>query len=263
MILSTRLDVIICADWSKSQNKRAIWIADLRPGLAIRRLEIIPRTFGSLIREAGVMASSKSRVLVTFDAPLGLPRSYFESVRTRVDNGIHSFLDWLSVECVSPRELFNPVGRPEEWSVSRPFFRIPKGKGSFNAFTRAAAMQGINLWRDVDRRTHAKSMFATGIPGQVACAAQELWKEMADLKHAGCAYKVWPFDGSIEKLLQHPGIVIGEIYPAVAYAIAIDYPQQQLFSSYGLGISARRVFSVVKSSPTERKAAITALKRSI
>jgi hypothetical protein len=256
-------DVIICADWSKSEAKRAIWIADLRDGNALRPLDVNPRTFDVLIQKAKALVSSKHRVLLTFDAPLGLPRSYFEVARASANGRMHGFLDWLPAVCMKPEDFFSPVCGPEQWSVAHPFFRIPKGKGSLKAFEQAAAKQGIALRRNIDCRTYAKSVFAMGIPGQVACAAQELWREMANATWHVRGYKFWPFDGSLEKLLSRPGVIVAEIYPATAYATAIDDVQQQLFSPYGVGIRPKRRFRVVKSSPLERKAATTALRRSV
>jgi catechol 2,3-dioxygenase-like lactoylglutathione lyase family enzyme len=151
---------------------------------------------------------------VVFDAPVGVPTTYLQAYIARF-GPLDSFADWLEDACRRD-DLFVPVRRPEDWAVERPFFHVPPGKGSLTAFVRAAEGHGVDLKREVERRTHAKSVFAMGIPGHVAHTAQALWKELAAERGRGRRFTLWPFEDSASG-----GPAVAEIYPRVAYAVVV------------------------------------------
>ena len=212
-------DVIICADWSKHPARRAAYAASTAARV-VERCTPTPCTVPTLF-EAADRRRAGGTALVGFDAPLGVPRSYLATLRDRGLTDASSFIEWLA-SAPRLRDWFLPVARPRDWSVSRPFFRVQPGPGGRTRFERAAAREGIGLRRLVDQRTGAKPVFVLGVPGQVGPAAQALWQELVEARASGRAFSVWPFEGSLERLLSRPGVVLAEIYPRVAYAIACD-----------------------------------------
>ena len=215
-------DLIVCADWSKHPAKRAVWVAT--PATAeIRRMEPTPGdpwTIGRVLEHTTRLVGTAGSALVAFDAPIGVPESYLAAARA--DLGMSeaaTFLDWLPLADASPR-FWDPVQSPAAWSVRRPFF-VPKGKGSLGAFTEAAKAAGIELRRDVEFATHGKSVFAFGLPGQVAPAAQALWRELLQARQDSTGLAVWPFEGSLD-IREQCGLVVAEMYPRAAYGTALS-----------------------------------------
>jgi hypothetical protein len=74
--------------------------------------------------------------------------------------------------------------------------------------------------------TGAKAVFIkSGIPGSVGSAACALWQELASQLSPDRTFKIWPFEGDLQILLQSTPVVVGEIYPRAAYATALlDVP---------------------------------------
>src|SRR5688500_2627411 len=88
---SDLLDRIVCADWSGSPLKRAVWEAVVAERV-IRQVAGEQWTAESVIAHA----TGVDRVLVAFDAPIGLPASYFAAARKLpVWSRATTFLDWL------------------------------------------------------------------------------------------------------------------------------------------------------------------------
>ena len=76
MSSSTRLRAILCADWSKDQAKRDVYLADVERR-EVRRLSG-SWTAASVI-DVARGAAGEGTALATFDAPIGVPISYFSS----------------------------------------------------------------------------------------------------------------------------------------------------------------------------------------
>lgn len=69
------IHVILCADWGKGTEKRAVYVAHI-PGRAVYRLKpSVCWSVAAILGEAKRL-SSKGPVLATFDAPLGVPKTY-------------------------------------------------------------------------------------------------------------------------------------------------------------------------------------------
>lgn len=166
-------------------------------------------TVEALVGQADDLRGSDSAV-VAFDAPIGLPRSFLAAA------GTETFMGWMEEACLDPAR-FSPVATAPEWTVTHPFFRVEKGTGGLGRFVRAAARAGVELRREVEQQTGAKSVFALGIPGQVGPAAQALWCEISEARRHGWAFAVWPFETS----LPGAGVVVAEIYPRAAYGVAL------------------------------------------
>jgi hypothetical protein len=71
-----------------------------------------------------------------------------------------------------------------------------------------------DMYRQIDRMTGAKAVFIkSGVPGSVGSAACALWQELASQLTADRTFKVWPFEGELQELLQSTSVVVGEMYP--------------------------------------------------
>ena len=213
---SYNLTHFISADWSKDAKKRSVHVTDIHER-HIHHPQCDDWTLEKLLglaRELG-----QGTVLLGMDVAIGLPLSFW---RALPESGRRptSFVDWL--EDLDPEsDFFAPVGSVSEWSVSRPFFRVPKGTGALTAFEEK--LHG-GFYREVDERWNAKSPFlVSGIPGVVGWSTLKLWQELARLLPAeGRDFAVWPFEGEdLGELLHGRRIVLAETYPALAYGVAL------------------------------------------
>jgi hypothetical protein len=180
-------------------------------------------------------------VLVGFDAPIGVPRSFLD--RT----GARTFLDWL--HSLRDPAVFEPVRKPQDWSVARPFFIVPKGQGSRSDFEGRMRAEGADSKRRIDVCAHANPAFvAGGIPGSVGASAIDLWRGLREVGN----HVVWPFAGGWEQLskLDAPAVV-GEIYPRLAYSLALS----------GSPHTERGPLAVAKTVPGVRAAFLDSLLR--
>jgi hypothetical protein len=133
-----------------------------------------------------------------------------------------TFLDFLAGACSTP-QFFDATSNASEWRIERPFFAVPRqGDGGLRSYENAAALHAVDLYRAIDKRTGAKTLFAkSGIPGTVGCAAASLWQELGCALTTSNEFAVWPFDGDPNVLLRWTDVVSGEIYPRTAYATAL------------------------------------------
>jgi transposase len=130
------LAAIVCADWGKEAGKRAVFVADFI-SRAVRRLSRRDWSVNTVLAEAERW-KSRGTVLVTFDAPLGVPESYLAAAAK-----LHgwpapaNFVDLL--ECVrSTPAFFHGTTTADDWTVERPFFAVPSGKGGLTGYRLAA-----------------------------------------------------------------------------------------------------------------------------
>ncbi len=243
------IGAILCADWSKDVRKRAVYAADVGRRLVYRLNSGAGWSVGAVLEQAKRWLSS-GPVLVAFDAPLGVPESYLAVAAPVLGLGENvGFLDFLRQACLLPG-FFTPTAAAKEWRVERPFFPVPAGRGGLTSYKNSAEAQGVDLWRKIDKTTKAKTAFATsGIPGSVGCAACSLWCEIGILLRNNPSFRVWPFEGDFETLLQAGTITIGETYPRAAYATAlIEGP-----------VKSRAPLSLAKTNAGVRAAAVEAL----
>jgi hypothetical protein len=196
--------LVVCADWSASTRRRAVWAADVLEA-AVFPLSRRAWTLADVLAEADDLRGHESAI-VAFDAPLGLPRTYLAAT------GGGTFVDWLCRDAVS----FDPVQRADEWSVERPFVRpLP---GEWRKTVARARRAGVELRREIDVAARAESVFKCIGAKQVAGAARSLWRELRDVRaRAGVTFRLWPFETGLDAA----GIVVAEIYPALAYAEVI------------------------------------------
>jgi hypothetical protein len=233
---------ILCADWSAHQRGRAAAVADT----VTRRVSLLSGPV-TLARLLDVAASYGGPVVVGIDAPIGAPRSLLRALQ------IESFRNLLRWASSSPA-FFSPVTGAADWRPQRPFFAVPAGAGSLTAFRDAAAACGVDLLRDIDRQTGAKSFAITsGIPGSVGSSAVALWRELITSLDDD-RVRLWPCDGEgdltdIASAGRGVRVVVAEIYPRAAYATALlDVPA-----------AARPQVALAKTKPPVRLAAVDAL----
>ena len=222
--LPERLPAVIAhADWSLYARKR--WVARaVHEGDGHYRA-FAPEPVGKLSQFLDGLQGCAWRsgaLFVGFDFPLGLPRAYARSA------GIDDFRRFLStLDRTSWRQFFSVAERPEDISVTRPFY--PAKAGKRGSVARRHLLQGLglasyqDLLRVCDRasegRPAACAIFWTLGPQQVVKAAIVGWRDLlipALDGHQDLA--LWPFDGELNKLLGRHGVVAAETYPAEVYA---------------------------------------------
>jgi hypothetical protein len=168
------LDVsaILCADWGKETRKRAIYVADVA-AREVRRLDASWWSVSAVLSEAARLAS-RGPVLATFDAPLGIPETYLAAAaRVPSWRSPTTFLEFLTQAHCSPN-FFEGTSVAADWKIEQPFFSVPVGEGGLGP---TAAQERVDLYRAIDKRTGAKTLFAkSGIPGSVGSATCALWK---------------------------------------------------------------------------------------
>lgn len=211
---------ILAADWGKQPAKRAVYGAENRAGRfkLVRHEHAEGFTVRALLELANAMrARSGDAVLVGIDVSLGIPAAIARR------SGASNFVDFLS-RLGSGGGLERECGSAPTWSPDAPFFRIPPGRGAKHAFYAAAGGQ-TSLLRQIEARTGGNPTFAlSGIPGTVGSGSREVWRELAPWlrnRSSGPDFRLWPFEGSIRCLVGDRHVVLGEIYPRAAYALAL------------------------------------------
>jgi len=233
--VSTRLRAILCADWSKHTRKREVYVADVER----REVRRLAGTWtAARVIEAAREAAGDGVALATFDAPIGVPISYWQELRQvpHFPDGVVNFAAWLPEALKRPR-YFDNARTPWDWGIEQPFFAISPGAGGRRIWEDTLKRAGVTALRRVDELTRAKPVFVTsGIPGTTGSGTRELWRELGmllgkpgavarakdPLEPAGAGFAVWPFDGSLDELLASKTVVVGENYPRVAYALALS-----------------------------------------
>lgn len=212
--------LFLAADWGKDTKKRAVYKACVET----RRIERLASAGWDLRRLLCIardeVRAKRAPVVVSLDVVLGVPRPYFAQVR-KINRwrDVKHFIDWLALLRDEQKTFWNEVKRGDDWTVTRPFCSVPKGEGQMRAFDQKA---GSELLRDVDRRCHSKPPFiVSGIPGSVGSGTRAIWQELVPLLVANKDFKVWPFEGSMDSLLEGSGIIIAENYPGISYTSAL------------------------------------------
>jgi hypothetical protein len=191
--------VILCADWGKDLHKRAVFVADVS-SRSVRRAAPRAWSLAAVLEEANRWTRS-GPVLAAFDLPLSAPASYLAAAaRVPSWRSPATFVDFLPRACSTPH-FFEPTSSPADWKVERPLFAVPPGAGGLTAYVEAAGKQRVDLLRTIDRKTRAKTMFATsGIPGTVGSSACDLWRELGPRLTSDREFALWPFEGELAGL---------------------------------------------------------------
>lgn len=210
---------VVSADWSTDPLKRAAYTAIEGGGWVVERAP--PPAGGwdlsGLLGLAHRLQDRSDRaVLVGIDAVLGLPAAFARAAALR---GFLHALGWLD----RSGGLLQEAASPEAWSLERPFFRVPAGKGGRARFEEAAGGPSA-VRRQIEIRTRANPVFILGgIPGTVGAGSRALWQELVPLVADGKrSFRIWPFEGDLAELISRRTIALVEIYPRAAYAIALE-----------------------------------------
>lgn len=206
---------ILTADWSKSVRGREVYRASVSSRTVSRRPPPGGAwTVGTLL-EAAQAQSRHGRVLVGIDAPLGVPRAYWEAARAarREWRACASFIEWLPA-AVATAGFLDAHTRAADCCVERPFFAPPPGRWSRRDWETAF---GLPTLRDAERGSGAKPVFLLrGLPGLAGPAAVDVWRGLAAAMSAPRAFDVWPFEDTGR------AVVVAEMYPRALYAPALS-----------------------------------------
>ncbi len=212
---------ILCAKWPGSERgSREVYVAT-PSDRSIRRLTA-PQEGWDVEALVKVAAASLpgGPVLVGIDAPIGMPRSLLEALQGR-DGAAKHFAEWLDAQNELDSFLA-PVEAPGDWRPERPFFKVQAGPGGLQGFADAARLLGVEIRRDIDRRTGAKSpLIASGIPGVAGGSARDVWRGLKLSRTKTGAPAIWPFEVNLAEPGPLGSVVVAEIYPRLASGIAL------------------------------------------
>ena len=219
-LTTSSVPYFLSADWSKRPDKRSVYLADCRKP-RVRRCEPPPGLgwdLDALLRRAQDLARD-GPVLVGIDVVLGVPKGYWASMRDKQRRRRpETLVDWL--RGLDPSgEFFETVNEPDQWRVDRPWFKVAKGIGARTRFT--SQVEG-GMRRRIDVATGGNPLFAVaGMPGTVGAGTREVWKELIPHLSDDREFAIWPFEDSLNCLLDKGGVVLCETYPRLAYAVAL------------------------------------------
>lgn len=203
---------IIAVDWGKAHEKRSAFLADTNTA-TVRHFPF-DGTLSDLLDQS---TSITKPVLIAIDAAIGFPVRSWQRLMVESGGRFDTFLDFLLSSSL-PSEFFDPVRFPVDWKPTRPFISPPPGKWKLSAFVEAS---NGGFYRRIDASLQAQPIFvASGIPGSVGSGTRALWQEIVAIEDSQ-SFRVWPFQGDLDSLLQSGKPVIAEIYPKACYGIAL------------------------------------------
>ena len=222
-------ELIVHADWSTAPRKRWRAIAALEQNGGYRieepeRVGDLSTFFRGLQRRAG----SRGTVLAGFDFPIGLPKAY------ALKAGLNDFRGALG-QFGQGRWLnfYLPTTTRGEITITRPFYPQHQREA-----LRQHLVDGLGMshFKDLLRRCEVRpgrrtacALFWILGPNQVGRGAITGWRDLigpaaSQGTHAGPEpdktsgpFSIWPFDGELDELIERPGIVVAETYPAEVY----------------------------------------------
>jgi hypothetical protein len=212
-------NIIAHADWGTSPGKRWMVKATLTGGVyQLGNLECVAdlqKFVASICREC----ANGKRIMLGFDFPIGLPAAYAKKA------GIESFRTELSTFGSGRwKNFFEVAQAPNQISIERPFYPARPGKTKQQHLVDALGLDCIDQLRrrcDLPQpgRNAACPLFWTLGANQVGKGAIVGWRDVLQLliRSLNDKVRIWPFDGSLETLLDVPGVVIVETYPAEIY----------------------------------------------
>ena len=243
------LNAALCADWSTQGRGREIYAASIDA----RTVKRVPPPAGGWTVVAALRAAQGRRrggtALLGFDAPIGVPSSFLKVLGCEKPewSKLRNFSDLLP-RLALDRGFFEPVSRARGWRPARPFFRVPPGPGGRRRFEQAMAARAVDGLRRIDRLAKGLPVFiVSGIAGAVGGAAGDLWRGLGGLE-AVDRPRLWPFEGSLDELTAGHGTIVAEIYPRLAYGVAL-----------GEGPPPWGRLSIGKSDPGRRAQALDCL----
>jgi hypothetical protein len=248
-----QLAAIVCADWSAARRGREVFAGRVEARL-VERLD--PPSDGWTVAAVLGQAQALAReldgaVLVGFDAALGVPQTYWARAPFAVASWatIRRFPDWLDLAARDPA-FFEPAAGPEAWSVARPFYRVPPRPGGRRDFEKVLRAAGVEPLRRIEQLAGAQSVFVLGgVVGAVGAAAADLWRGLAEARTSLPRPRLWPFEAALDEPQAGPRVVVGEIYPRLAYGLALGEEQ----------VEARGRLAISKNGARARSEALAVL----
>jgi hypothetical protein len=206
---------LIHCDWSVAGPKR--WRADaVREGDGWR--VTAPCRVGDLPAFVDELFLTAGPVLAGFDMPIGLPD---EIGRRLGDDGFRALLPKLG-RTPPWQDYFRVNGEAETISLTRPFFPDRWVPGIHaGLLTAGLEVAGLDALRRRCERPRfggrqATPLFWTIGPAQVGKAAISGWRDVLQPALARRA-RLWPFDGTLDRLARPGAPVLAETYPGEAY----------------------------------------------
>ena len=222
-------ELILHADWSKAPRKRWCATAALDRNDCYwveepERVGALSEFFHGLQRRAGISATA----LTGFDFPIGLPKAY------ALKAGLDDFRGALG-EFGEGRwqNFYVPATTRDEIAITRPFYPERPGGTRQQDLVDGLDMSDFN---DLLRRCEVRpgrrpacALFWILGPNQVGRGTIAGWRDLIgpaasqrtsaepDTGKQDGSFSIWPFDGELDELLERPGIVVAETYPAEVY----------------------------------------------
>lgn len=218
--------MIVHCDWSISAQKRWMAVASrVGEDWSLAAPEVVGPT-GSLFDRMEARRCESGCLFLGFDFPIGVPSAY--GART----GFSDFRSLLDV--IGEGEWANwfiPAENQPQIAISRPFYPARPGGTLRTHLFDGLQLQSAELLRLCEHPAPGRSppsmLFWTLGPSQVGKAAISGWRELIrPFRHE---IGLWPFDGGLSELFQSRQIVVGESYPADAYAI-VGLPRKPVWS---------------------------------
>ena len=208
--------IVAHADWGVDPRKRWVSVAtgDLLDGWSAAPSRPMRDTFD--LRSEFARRCDETLV-VGFDFPIGLPRSYADRA------GVRDFLELLP--CLGREQwadFFWVADLADEISIGRPFYpRTAHVRGAKKQahLTAALGLVARELRRRCELRQPGRSaacpLFWTVGGNQVGKAALTGWQMLQ--AHPSGALSYWPFEGRFDDLIASRHTVVVETYPAEFY----------------------------------------------
>lgn len=216
----TRPALIYHADWGSKPSKR--WCARAILGADESYTASGPTPVGEptkLIENLKSAVGDTGIAFAGFDFPIGLPAHYAKRA------GISKFRDFLPKLGLGVwKNFYNVCDTPKQISVRRPFYPNLSAEGQKQQYLLDAhnADTMLDLLRICERggngQRQACSLFWTLGAKAVGKAALKGWEHVLVPALKDNTVRLWPFEGSLNSLLQPGHTVIAETYPAECYS---------------------------------------------
>jgi hypothetical protein len=210
--------VVYHADWGTKPSKRWIARAVLKSDRYVAYAPKRVHDHKDLMAQARAAGGHSGIAVIGFDFPIGIPAVYarlvdvaeFKPLLLRLGQG-----EW--------RDFSRVCSTASEITKWRPFYPDKPGGKKQQHLLSALDLSSINDLRrrcelGRDGRKAACPLFWTLGANQVGKGAIIGWQDvLASALRTAKPALIWPFDGSLDELLQPGNVVIVETYPAECY----------------------------------------------
>ena len=214
---------VVHCDWGTDPKKRWMATALLHdsqytayPPEPVGNLNDPAHPQQPFIARIRALRKEREAVLLGFDFPIGIPQRFAEQAH------IPAFKPFLNTLAQAEwKHFYDVADKLAEVSIHRPFYpnqTHPKGETRQQPFLDRLNATNINDLRRLcelkqPNRAAASPLFWTLGGNQVGKAAIRGWQQVICPILNDPDIKLWPFDGTLENLLQPGNLVIAETYP--------------------------------------------------